>query len=601
MRSNPDLGVSVITESGHLSCLLISPGWVVHDEKGKQHLRQTQREHIQAALALLLGPETEYTMRVRATRRLAKQGPAILPLYLATLSNYPEITAPAWPWWPPQYEHCSRLLLHLCQQAQLSLAEVLLHPVITQPAGPVLWTSVMEAAAILPHIDYEELLCQGLATPWMTVRYAAALALATRGRKTPLHSTTLKALHAHQGPHENYPVRLTTSYALLIAGEPVGLEVLIVLLDQHVPAEVRKAAMFILATDPPAHLSITQREQLTHHLLASLHDEDNELSLQAGHALSRIATPSILPILNEMLTHTNSRIQVVVLTTLEELAQRKNMRLLIRHLALPARILPLLKSEMPDVRRQASYTLAVCGGEYVAAALGTIVMNIRHPGHIEAIEGLRLLHGALRAPLRNNVVRWLLCVLQQQQEEVLVTTLDTLAYLLWQARAHRQKQAWHTISQEITRDGTTVRLLQHESAWVRQRAIELLMMLDNYLNTIPHLQSYLTNLLHNDDDSGVRACVAYACGQIGARWAIPGLLYALLDSDEQVALTALATLEQIATVDDLLVTCTLTELTYYQLLQSPNRQTLAREAQSLLKRWHRADITENKKKLHTLP
>src|SRR5581483_10409492 len=79
--------------------------------KGKRYLRQTHKESVQAALTLLLGPETEYSMRVRAVRRLAKQGPAILPVLLSTLSSFPAITVPAWPWWPPQYEHCARLLL----------------------------------------------------------------------------------------------------------------------------------------------------------------------------------------------------------------------------------------------------------------------------------------------------------------------------------------------------------------------------------------------------------------------------------------------------------------------------------------------------------
>ena len=50
---------------------------------------------MQAALALILGPETEYQTRVRATRRLMKQGSAILPLVLNTLSKYPEITDPS--------------------------------------------------------------------------------------------------------------------------------------------------------------------------------------------------------------------------------------------------------------------------------------------------------------------------------------------------------------------------------------------------------------------------------------------------------------------------------------------------------------------------
>src|SRR2546421_12627939 len=117
--------------------------------------RTHSQEKILAALALLLGPETDYHMRVRATRRLARQGPPLLPLLLTTLNNYPEITSPPWPWWPPQYEHLSRLLLLLGQRAQVPLEALLQHPALSQPAGPVLWTSVIEAAGLLEQADCE--------------------------------------------------------------------------------------------------------------------------------------------------------------------------------------------------------------------------------------------------------------------------------------------------------------------------------------------------------------------------------------------------------------------------------------------------------------
>src|SRR6266487_6568537 len=72
----------------------------------KVHLyRKYNQEHTLAALALLLGPETSYAMRLRAARRLARQGPSVLPTLLTTLNAYPEITSPPWPYWPPQYEH----------------------------------------------------------------------------------------------------------------------------------------------------------------------------------------------------------------------------------------------------------------------------------------------------------------------------------------------------------------------------------------------------------------------------------------------------------------------------------------------------------------
>src|SRR6266567_2561795 len=86
------------------------------------------REGILAALALLLGPETDYPVRVRAARRLIRCGPEVLPMVLATLSNYPEITTPPWPWWPPQYEHTSYLLSQLSQSAQVPLETLLQYP-----------------------------------------------------------------------------------------------------------------------------------------------------------------------------------------------------------------------------------------------------------------------------------------------------------------------------------------------------------------------------------------------------------------------------------------------------------------------------------------
>src|SRR5712692_5143886 len=127
-----------------------------------QLYRAHDQEGSLVALALLLGPETEYQARVRATQLLTNQGPTVLPLLLTTLSTHPEITTPPWPWWPPQYEHCSRLLLHLADNAQLSLEALLQHPSIQQSPGPVLWASVIEAAGLVSHTHYEPLLCHGL-------------------------------------------------------------------------------------------------------------------------------------------------------------------------------------------------------------------------------------------------------------------------------------------------------------------------------------------------------------------------------------------------------------------------------------------------------
>lgn len=563
------------------------------------HQRSAHGECLRAALALLLGPETEYHIRVRAARKLARQGPEILPMLLKTLSTYPEITSPPWPWWPPQYEHCSRLLIYLSQQAQLGLEDLLCSPTLSQPVGPVLWASVMEAASLLPHTDYEALLCQGLQAPWITVRYAAAMTLATKAGKITLRGDTIGQLLLRQFQDEAPQVRLTIAYALLNSRESRGMDGLIQFMQTSMPTEIRKAATFILATELPISLSNEQREQLTQHLLYALEDAHTELALNAAHALSRIAHPSSLPATIKLLDTPNPQTQIVILTALEEMAQHTTMRSTMRRLALPARVLLFLRAEIPEVRRQASYTLAACGGEYVAAVLATIVQNSDHPGHVEAIDSLRLLHGVLRAPMRINVVRWLLRVLTQPEEEIQVTALDSLAYLLWQARTHGQKQASSDISHEVLREGTVVHLLSSNSAWVRQRAIELLGMLGDSVATVPHLYGRLLHLLYRDNDSGVRACIAYICGQLGGRWAIPGLLQTLLDADEHVARTALTALGRVATEDDVIVLYVIKELTYLSSPGSDAAHPLAEAGKMVLKKWRQADRKESRKKLHS--
>src|SRR6266567_1140759 len=158
-------------------------------EKKTNHLSAQQRETVHAALALLLGPETDEHIRVRATRRLAKQGARILPLLLVTLSNYPEITTPSWPWWPPQYEHCARLLVALSHTTQVEIEDLLQHPALEQHAGPVLWVSIIESVRLLVRENHEELLCRGLEMPWAIVRNAATFVLATEG---PIPISTLQ-------------------------------------------------------------------------------------------------------------------------------------------------------------------------------------------------------------------------------------------------------------------------------------------------------------------------------------------------------------------------------------------------------------------------
>jgi HEAT repeat protein len=560
-------------------------------------------ECTQAALALLLGPETEYPLRVRASRRLARQGAEALPAFLKALSTYPEIITPSWPWWPPQYEHCSRLLIYLSQQAHLGLEELFLHPSLTQPAGPVLWASIIEAAGLLPHVNYEALLCSGLQAPWQTVRYAAAMALATKAGKISLQKSTIEQLLLCQQQDAAPEVRLTIAYALLNSKESDGVDAIIHFMHFSQPVEIRKAATFILATEFPVSLSNAQREQLTQHLLDTLQDSQTELALHAAHALSHIVHPSALPAIIRLLDAPDAQTQIVVLTALEEMAHHAIMRSAMKRLGLPARVLLFLRAEIPEVRRQASYMLAACGGEYVAAVLGTIVQCKDHPGHMEAIDSLRLLHGVLRAPVRMNIVRWLLLVLAQPEEETQITALDSLAYLLWQAHTHGHRQATNEITSELLREGSVFHLLTSHSAWVRQRAVELFGMLGDAVTTTPHIYGRLLHLLYRDTDSSIRACVAYICGQLGGRWAIPGLLQTLIDPDEHVARTALNALIRLATPDDVIIHYAIKEVTHLSPPDTDTPHPLAEAAKTILKKWRqaqrKAQKKEVRKKLHT--
>lgn len=558
-----------------------------------------QRESIQAALALLLGPETEYQTRIRATRRLIKQGSAILPLILSTLSNYPEITTPAWPWWPPQYEHTSRLLFHLSQRAQLNLTELLQHPTLDNTAGPVLWTSIIEATNVFPQVNYEELLCQGLHTAWSSVRYAAAMALATRARTQTLKAVTIQTLQQHQEATETLPIRLTASYALLNSNNPLGLLILIELVQTDIPSEIRKASAFILATELPRPLEQEQQELLSRKLLNLLGDPDTDVAQHAAHALSTIALPQTLITLYALLENAETYLQITILTTLEEVARKnKELRHHMRQHSLLRRILPMLKASHPDLRRQACYTLASCGGEYIAAVMGTMIMNPAHPAQGEAIECLRFFHEAGRAPLRGRIIRWLLRVLASPQENLQVTALDSLAQLLWQARNGGHQQATQEISQEILHNEIIPRLLQADNPLLRQRTLELLAALGDNLTNAKEIQPLCHKLLLSDQDSGVRACMAYVCGQTAARWAIPALLQALRDPDMQVARTALNALSIIASTEDHIVVYAMSELLRLQEEKNEETATLAREAQTILKKWQKAKQNEVSKTLH---
>lgn len=559
-----------------------------------------QRESIQAALALLLGPETKYPIRVRATRRLAKQATAaILPLVLTTLSNYPDIITPAWPCWPPQYEHTGQLLLHFSQQEGISLFDLLHHPTLDTSAGPVLWISIIEAANLSPLIDNEDIFCQGFLTPWTSVHYAAAMALATRARNNVLHPATIDILKHQQKIQEISPIQLTVAYALLNSGDVMGFEGLSAYLHDGIPQEIRKAATFIFATEHPLKIPLLQQERLTTQLLHLLGDSDVEIVQHAAHTISIIALPDTLPRLYAELDNARVDVKITILTILEEIARHNKMlRHHIRQHILIMRLLPLLQSSQPDLRRQVCYTLAACGGEYVAAVLGTIVMNHEHPGQGEAIECLRFFHGVLRAPLRGNITRWLRSILVTNQEDLQVTALDSLAQILWQARNSGRQQIWQELGQEIFEEGTPLQLLQAQSPLLRQRTLELLATLGNFLTTVHDLHPLYCQLLLEDNDSGVRACAAYVCGQTEARWAIPTLLQALFDKDENVAHTALNALACLTTFNDSIVVYVLTELTRLQDDKHGTTPNLAHAARLILKKWQQIEHSTTAKTLH---
>ena len=551
------------------------------------------QENVLGALALLLGPETEESVRGKAVRRLARSSATQLPVLLRALSSYPEITAPPWPWWPPQYRHCGRLLLQISRRTQASLTAFLQHPALHQTAGPVLWVSVIEAIGMLPPAgqtsDNEQLLTTGLKIPWDTVRYSAALALATLAGQAPLRPATVEALCVCQDEAVGLPILLATSYALLRNQEDRGLYALLQLLKREVPEEGRKAAAFVLATEQPLQLTPRQCEQLTERLLLTLQDPNEEVAQHAAHAMRSLGTNATLEQLCSMLYSEKSpHVLIAILIALEEMMARPAMREAMQN-KLITHIVPLLRSEAPDIRRQASYTLATIGGTYAITVLGAIISNTSHPAYFEAIEGLRLLHGVLHASVRTHVVRWLLYCLHSEKETEQITVLDTMAYIAWQAQVQGQKKPLLAYSQQIEQEGNLGQLLNHANPWVRQRAIELLGLLNCEQST---LYCQLLRRLHVDEDSGVRACAAYVLGQVATHHSLPALLSpipnlieALADIDEHVAETALNTLAQLASAENPFVVYALRELTAYGQTEF-KEDNLAQAAQALLKKWH---------------
>ena len=551
------------------------------------------RESTLAALALLLGPETDEAIRERAARRLAHEGRTALPLILTTLNQYPEITTPSWPLWPPQYEHCGHLLVQLSQFAHLSPETLLHHPALTQPVGPVLWISAIEATRVLPLLpssNHETLLREGLHTPWDTVRYTAAMALVNLAGTIPLCETTRQALHTCVGEGETLPVRLTAAFALIRNKDARGFPALMRLIESNIPAEARRAAIFLLATEPPQYLTAMQQAHLTRLLLATLQDHNGEIALHAAHALYSVAVPSILPSLCSLLNIPRPQLQIAVLTALEELANRPALRHAMLQGTIPSQITSLLRSDIPEVRRQASFTLAACGGAYATAALGITLLNSEHPAYEQAMEAIRLLRNVLHAPTRTRVVGLLLQSLHhaqahgndKEQEERYITALDSLVFLALRAQKHPRKQALSEISFEIFRDVLPLRLLASQSAWIRQRTIELLGLLIHHPQSV---QSQLLHLLRRDEDSGVRACCAYTLGQLAVRAAIPDLILLLLDPDTSVAETALHALDRIATSGDTIVVAAMRELAMYGSASRQKKERVASIAKKQLKKW----------------
>jgi hypothetical protein len=368
-----------------------------------------------------------------------------------------------------------------------------------------------------------------------------------------------------------------------------GYEVLIRLLDESIPVEARKAVLFILATEPLLPFPSPQQEYLIPLLLNALHHPDTDIVQYASHTLSKVAQASTLPKLLDHLETAHVPAQIALLVTLEELAHQKKMRQAIRQRNIPAHILSFCQSPNPDLRHQACYTLAACGGEYAVAALGTLVLNPHHPCHLEAIESLRQLQGVFRTPLRESIVRWLLHALLSSSEEVQVTVLSTLTALLWQAYKEQRIQARHAIEREILSDGTVLQLLYAPGAWVRQQAAELLILLEQASNSVQQLPRFLEHTLLNDSDSRVRAGIAYTSGQLMARWAIPGLIQTLLDADEEVAQTALQALIRMVTPEEVIILAAIAEIAAC----SREEYSVAKDAHLFLKRWRR-EHEENK-------
>lgn len=536
-----------------------------------------------AAIALVLGPDTAYHKRLSAVQRLVQLLPELLPVLLHTLQEYPEIDTPAWPWWPPQYEHLSRLLLRLSLYHRLSLTALLSYPCAEQTPGPVLWTSVVEAMGRLPHMEYELVLCEALQAPWRTVRYAAAQAIANRAAFTSLGSETHQALRVLLYSDDEASVRLVAASTLLRCADESGLLVLMDFLAPAVEQKYCRAALFLLATELPPSLRPDLKHRLAALVLPLLQLEDQQMALHAARVLRIVATPALLPALYPLLENAGSHTCLAVLIALEEIASRKTMRHAIQQQMLLQHIITLLQREEPAIRRQACYTLATVGGEYAMAVLGTTLLDVQHPAHLDAIEALRLLPDIWYPPTLTRIVRWLAYILVQPPELLQICALETLGYLVRQAAYRRWRAALHLITEEMEQSGAIFQLLASASARVRQQSVELLALLDAQ---IERQSPTLLEMLHHDIESSVRACIARILGQTAALWALPDLLQALMDWDETVAEVALNALDRLSVADDALLVYAFQEVSAYHipLWALEGRYHLLRSARTLLKK-----------------
>jgi HEAT repeat protein len=548
-------------------------------------LRYRQRESIQIAFTLLLGPKTSHHSRVQAIDSLLAQQKDVLPLLLQTLNTYPEIVTPAWPWSPPQYTYIARLLLQLCQKAQVSIESLLVHPALTQLPGPVLWTSLISTINLLTHEDHEAFLCQALKTQWSSVRYAAAMALAARARCKPLHQSTQVELQNQQGTCKDASTSFAIAYAEFMSGLPDGLHTIITLLQTSTPTFLQKATVFLLATDQSLHLVPTDKKRIALCLLPLLLSSDQELAQNAAIALSTMLTPATLKSLYSLLATASVQQQNTLLIALEEMAHRPGLRNHLRYHSHLVHMLPLLQSVDATVRRQTCYTLASIGGEYATAVLGTVVLEKNHVAHNNAIESLRYLYKSNRASLRIVVIRWLLQAMGENDTLGQVQALDAFTFLLWQAHENKNKTQWRTMSKELLQHGGIQNVLQSPEPAIRQKAIKMLAFCDSNFNRTVTLHPLILCMLRTDKDRYIRTDVVALCKIMKARWALPDLLQTLLDPDIHVAHMVIASLEAIATTKDTTVVCALIELVQFHAALDATYSTLAHDALGLLQKW----------------